>query len=614
MLLKVAEVQAKSAPMFTTPRVNLNVTAGQYALAQVRAAQGDTDARDLVAALEISTVSENTGMVPPNYLRDIIGVIDDSRPFINSIERAALPASGMKVFTPKLGAQATVAVTGEGVEFDSTDTVVTFQEDTIVKFAGANIINVELVDRSDPSFVDLLLRELAASYAQKTDAYAAQIASQNASASDATTIYGAIAKGIADSYGVMRFTPSNLLVANTGGSEGIDFAGLLAAVDDSKRPLYAAALPDNAAAWVTKVAAENGYDMVVTNWGGPKSYRAQTVKELTPEADYTGFKEIPEDVFEIGDEVFVYKRYGKITDIEGDVLTIDTENAFGNFDRSKFQLTKFTRDRILLIEKAKPSVTTRSQKVDVTVIPGYERMMGEVEGILEKSMNRGGSYNQASAAAIGYIQKSAVYERADDSQREQIIRDFKKIRGEKMKTAPSVATTAPITGGTITTSGTIGITQATTSTDGYLSSTDWNTFNNKQGAGSGTSFIVGLNATNVVAPATTNYTAITGGGYVNAANEFQRIVSIPQTCSLSRWYVRTSATQPASGSLVITLRKNQVDTALAITIAAGSVAGTYSNTATSIAFSAADLSSVKVQNNAAANSTPVISLSIMVTI
>jgi hypothetical protein len=181
-------------------------------------------------------------------------------------------------------------------------------------------------------------------------------------------------------------------------------------------------------------------------------------------------------------------------------------------------------------------------------------------------------------------------------------------------TVTSVATTAPITGGTITTSGTIGITQATTSTDGYLSSTDWNTFNNKQGAGSGTSFIVGLNATNVVAPATTNYTAITGGGYVNAANEFQRIVSIPQTCSLSRWYVRTSATQPASGSLVITLRKNQVDTALAITIAAGSVAGTYSNTATSIAFSAADLSSVKVQNNAAANSTPVISLSIMVTI
>ena len=46
-------------------------------------------------------------------------------------------------------------------------------------------------------------------------------------------------------------------------------------------------------------------------------------------------------------------------------------------------------------------------------------------------------------------------------------------------TVTSVATSAPLTGGTITTTGTIGITQATTSADGYLSSTDWNTFNNK---------------------------------------------------------------------------------------------------------------------------------------
>ena len=49
-------------------------------------------------------------------------------------------------------------------------------------------------------------------------------------------------------------------------------------------------------------------------------------------------------------------------------------------------------------------------------------------------------------------------------------------------TVTSIATSAPITGGTITTSGTIGITQATTSSNGYLNSTDWNTFNNKQGA------------------------------------------------------------------------------------------------------------------------------------
>lgn len=279
--VEAAKVEASvkpSAPVFTAPRVNTNVTAGQYVAAQVKAIQGDSDARDLVAAIEIATVSENTGTVPPNYLRDIIGVIDASRPFIDSIERAALPPSGMKVFTPKLGVQATVDQTAEGVEFDSTDTTVTFQEDTVVKFAGANIINVELLDRSEPSFLDLLLRELAASYAQKTDAYAIRIAADGADSSTGTTIYKSIADGIADSYGVMRSTPSKLLVAPSGGYVNIDFANLLGAVDGGGRPLFAAALPSTAGGLITQGSTNGtvaGLDLVVDpnhpgNTGGAK--------------------------------------------------------------------------------------------------------------------------------------------------------------------------------------------------------------------------------------------------------------------------------------------------------------------------------------------------------
>jgi len=266
-------VEASQAPVvtaqymaYTKPRVDTNVTAGQYLNAQIKALGGDTDARDLVAALQIATVSENTGTVLPNYLRDVIGVIDSSRPFIDSIERAPLPASGMKVFTPKLGTQATVAQTAEGVEFSSTDTTVTFQEDNIVKFAGANIVNVELFDRSDPSFADLLVRELAASYAQKTDAYAATIAADGAGASSGTSIYKAIADGIADSYGVMRFTPNRLLVAPSGGYTNIDFANLLGAVDGSSRPLFAAAVSQNAGGLITQGSTNGtvaGLDLVV---------------------------------------------------------------------------------------------------------------------------------------------------------------------------------------------------------------------------------------------------------------------------------------------------------------------------------------------------------------
>jgi hypothetical protein len=103
-------------------------------------------------------------------------------------------------------------------------------------------------------------------------------------------------------------------------------------------------------------------------------------------------------------------------------------------------------------------------------------------------------------------------------------------------TVTSVATTAPLTGGTITTSGTIGITQSTTATDGYLSSTDWNTFDGKMTSfnyanDSGSTAItdgeiiavIGGTGTDVVAGGTANTsvvnlsnTAVTAGSYTAA--------------------------------------------------------------------------------------------------
>jgi HK97 family phage prohead protease len=261
-----------TAMYYTNPRLNLNITAGEYAKAQLNASRGDADARELMAALQVATVAENTGMVPPTYLKDVIGIIDSSRPFIDSIERAALPASGMKIFTPKLGTQAQVALTAEGAEFGSTDTTVTFQEDDVVKFAGAGKLDLELVDRSDPSFLDLYLRELAASYAQKTDAYASKIAADGSADSSSSTIYKAIAKSIADSYGIMRQTPNNLLVATSGGNDNVDYAGLLGEVDTTGRPLYAAAASQNANGLITQGSTNGtvaGLNLVVDpNYAG----------------------------------------------------------------------------------------------------------------------------------------------------------------------------------------------------------------------------------------------------------------------------------------------------------------------------------------------------------
>jgi len=54
------------------------------------------------------------------------------------------------------------------------------------------------------------------------------------------------------------------------------------------------------------------------------------------------------------------------------------------------------------------------------------------------------------------------------------------LSGTTSGTVESITVLAPLTGGTITTTGNIGIPQSSSSSDGYLSSTDWTAFNAKQ--------------------------------------------------------------------------------------------------------------------------------------
>ena len=89
-------------------------------------------------------------------------------------------------------------------------------------------------------------------------------------------------------------------------------------------------------------------------------------------------------------------------------------------------------------------------------------------------------------------------------------------------TVTSIATTGPITGGTITGSGTIAINQASTSVDGYLSQTDWDTFNNKT-SNTGTVTSVGTNAplTGTVTGSgnlSINQAATSADGYLSSAD------------------------------------------------------------------------------------------------
>ena len=93
-----------------------------------------------------------------------------------------------------------------------------------------------------------------------------------------------------------------------------------------------------------------------------------------------------------------------------------------------------------------------------------------------------------------------------------------------------------------------------------------------------------------------NFSNVSGG------TEPARRLPMPTACTLSNFYFLMSTNQPATGSLLLTIRKNSADTALVITVAAGSVAGAYSNTANSATFAAGDLMAIRFNNNASSSS------------
>lgn len=121
-------------------------------------------------------------------------------------------------------------------------------------------------------------------------------------------------------------------------------------------------------------------------------------------------------------------------------------------------------------------------------------------------------------------------------------------------------------------------------------------------------FLNFTNGADSIAAGTTAYMSV-GGSITDSATEAARSIIIPQAAVLTVLTAVTGNSQPGSGSLVLTVRKNGVDTAVVLTIAAGAAAGTYSTT-TAVAFAENDLLSLKAVNNASGTSAAITTWSI----
>ena len=223
------------------------ITGAQYLEANIKAALGDDDARRVVRAADDST-STNTGLTLPGHLNTFITDTFTGRPAFEAVTRAALVESGMSFTVPRLytndaGAPdtaPTVADTNEGAAPSETGMTSAYDTVTVEKFSGLQRVSFELVDRSSPAFMELMMAELRKAYEKATDA---ALIAKFISAGTTATGVAATAAGLqsfvsvegAAAYKGTGGDFANKLVASTD-----QWAAITGYADTTGRPLYSA--------------------------------------------------------------------------------------------------------------------------------------------------------------------------------------------------------------------------------------------------------------------------------------------------------------------------------------------------------------------------------------
>jgi len=222
------------------------ISSAQYLEASIKSALGDDEARRTVRAADDST-STNTGLTLPQHLNSFITDTFSGRPAFDAVTRQALVESGMSFTVPRLYTNASsadtapvVADVNEGASVTDTGMTSAYDTVSINKFAGLNRVSWELIDRSSPAFMELLMTELRKAYEKATDAalIAAFTANGTQAANVATTAAGLqsfISVEGAAAYKGTGGDFANKLVASTD-----QWAAITGYADTTGRALYSA--------------------------------------------------------------------------------------------------------------------------------------------------------------------------------------------------------------------------------------------------------------------------------------------------------------------------------------------------------------------------------------
>jgi HK97 family phage major capsid protein len=250
---------------YTKPR--LDFSAPKHLEMTIKAALGSEEARSYVAAAADTT--DNAGLIPTRQLTTVInGLANNTRSAIDAITTGVLPDAGMSFEIPKITTLPTVAETSEAGGPSNTDQASSFVTVSVKKYAGQQQFSVELFDRSSPLFITELMNNMAAAYAAATDKAVFTALASGATADSttiasyptATELLGVVSRGAASVYTNTQGFARNILM-NTS-----QWANLMT-LNDSGRPIYAAAQPSNAGGVVGPSSIRGnvmGLDLYVT--------------------------------------------------------------------------------------------------------------------------------------------------------------------------------------------------------------------------------------------------------------------------------------------------------------------------------------------------------------
>ena len=252
-----ATASVPTALFYSAPRSPIKTNADYLHHSVQAALNPNSDSRLYVAAADEAkakfiqaaddSFTTNPAFSPVQYMSNVVQVNIGSRPVIDACGGTrAIPAAGMTISIPKITTNGTVATTAEGAAPSETGIVSSYVNGTVVKLAGLQRWSVELQERSDPSFAQIMLDNMTRSYRKATEV--ATIAAITAGGTQATATAASAA-------GIQSFvsTESAAAYLATGDVVSAYTAGVSQwslmqnAVDGSNRPLFNAGQPQNSA-------------------------------------------------------------------------------------------------------------------------------------------------------------------------------------------------------------------------------------------------------------------------------------------------------------------------------------------------------------------------------